>query len=137
MNNIIDLKRSYLDNCTLGKWTIEGKFICYSIELPWISNTPYVSCIPPGEYAIKPINTPKRLNVFYLSNPNLGVGLNKGDATRFGILVHVANFIRNIQGCLGPGLELHPKYWGVADSRLAMKLLNTIITDDTWKIRII
>ena len=136
MNTIVS-KRNYLDNITLSKWFIDGHFVCYAVELPWRSNEPFVSCISPGDYVIGHHNTEERPNTFYLVNSNLGVGRYKGDSIRWGILIHIANFVKDIEGCIGPGLKLHPSTWGVSQSRDAMKRLRGIILDDSWRMTII
>jgi len=137
LSRLLTLKRSYLDNCTIGKLSLGGVLICYTIELPWASNEPFKSCIPAGRYKINKHNSEDHENSFYLENENLGVSLN-GSTPRTGILFHIANFIEDIVGCIGPGLSLHPDRWGVAHSKKAMGILNTIITeDDTWNLNII
>jgi hypothetical protein len=50
---VIQLQRTYFPNGTNGKLECEGKFICYTIELPWKENEKRVSCIPEGKYFIK------------------------------------------------------------------------------------
>lgn len=145
--NIIQLKRSYNDSCTIGKMHFGGMFICYTVELPWRSNEPFKSCIPAGFYILEQFNpkesTPKKeydkakhKDCFYLENKNLGVSL-VGNTTRTGILIHVANFTEDIVGCIGPGLTLHPTRWGVANSKRAMKKLNDLITHERdWGLNI-
>jgi hypothetical protein len=50
---VIYLTRTYFPEGTNGKLVCEGKFICYTIELPWKNNEKRVSCIPEGKYFIK------------------------------------------------------------------------------------
>jgi hypothetical protein len=132
------LRRNYLDNCTLGKLSLDGINLCYTVEKPWLSNKPFLSCVPSGTYDLIPIkNHDKYSDCWYLSNPDLGVSLN-GNTTRTEILVHIANFPENVVGCIGPGLNLHPTKWGVSNSGSAMKYLRNILKDDVkWSIEII
>ena len=50
---VIHLTRTYFPFGTNGKLECEGKFICYTIELPWNNNEKRVSCIPVGKYFIR------------------------------------------------------------------------------------
>jgi hypothetical protein len=119
------LKRTYLDNCTIGKLYDGAKFICYTIERPWLSNQANISCIPPGEYSVKPYSSGKYENVFVLENYQLGVSI-AANTPRTHILIHAGNFPEDIKGCIAPGLSLHPERWGVADSRSAMNLIREL-----------
>ncbi len=122
------IKRAYLDNGTFGKMYHKGEFICYTLERPWLSNKPFVSCVPPGEYKMCKHVSPKFGDCFYFENSDLGVELN-GLAIRTYILMHPANYVSQLQGCISVGLR-QPKYrWGVADSKKAMTLVKSIIID--------
>ena len=134
---IIELKRNCLDNGTFGKITLDGEFLCYTVERPWLSNLPFKSCVPPGEYDLHPYDSPKHPNCFYLENKNLGVSLS--GTTRTHILIHVANWVEEVEGCIGPGMSLHPARWGVGRSKSAMNKLRSLIDCDKfdWKLRII
>jgi len=139
MDKIIEVRRQLLANCTIGKWYYNVSQICFSLELPWLSNIPFKSCIPPGEYTIKPISTEKHPDSFFLENRDLGVSWN-ADTPRTTIEVHIANYLRQIVGCLAPGMELHQKIddvpW-VGRSGDAMEMLNQLIDGEGWKIRIV
>ncbi len=123
----LELFRAYLDNCSLGKVYFKGEFECYTVERPWLSNKPFISCIPPGTYEIHEHKSPKHGKCYALKNHDLGVGTNKGDSVRWGCLIHVANWPKQVEGCIGPGKGLHPKYWGVASSRDAIIDLYNLI----------
>ena len=49
---------------TFGSFWVLGKQL-YTCERPWLDNAPFVSCIPEGEYAIKP-------QIFHRGNGGLG-----------------------------------------------------------------
>jgi len=124
---MLKLIRAYLDNCTLGTVYYKGAQIVKTVEKPWLSNQPFISCIPPGIYNLEPFDSDKHPDCFIIWNHNLGVGKYKGDSVRYGCLFHVANFPHQVEGCVGPGLELHPSTWGVKDSRKGMKKLRCLI----------
>jgi hypothetical protein len=101
---VIQLQRTYFPNGTNGKIECEGKFICYTIELPWKENEKRVSCIPEGKYFIKKRYSNKfkwHLEVTNVANRSL-------------ILFHPANnALLELNGCIatitklsGPGLGL-------------------------------
>ena len=47
----LELQRQYSDKeCTSGQISLEGKFIAYTLEVPWQGNIPLISSIPPGHY---------------------------------------------------------------------------------------
>lgn len=136
MANIV-LRRNYLDNCTLGKWSLNGIHLVYTVERPWLSNQVGISCVSHGIYdLIFMKNHPKFGDCWYLENPDLGVTI-MGPSTRTEIFVHVANFTHNVIGCIGPGLRLHPQRWGVADSTKAMNLLREKLGTKNHKLHII
>lgn len=47
------LNRSYYREGTNGALTLNGKFICFMLELPWKDNHAELSCIPEGNYLLK------------------------------------------------------------------------------------
>ena len=139
MNKTITVKRTLHDLCTTAEWYHNDKLICFSIERPWLSNIPFKSCIPPGEYLIKPISTKKHPDSFFLENKDLGVSWSS-NTTRTEIEIHIANYVHDVVGCMGPGLELHRKIGKnpmVGRSADAMKMLNELIDGEGWKMRIV
>lgn len=87
------LERDYFPEGTNGTLKIDGKLICFTIELPWIDNEKRVSCVPEGEYFLK-----RRFSQRYgwhllLQNvPNREL-----------ILIHPANDAKTeLQGCIAP-----------------------------------
>lgn len=126
---MLKLKRSYLDNCTIGKMYFKGEFICYTIERPWLNNKKSASCIPEGLYNLEQYNSTKYPDCFILECKDLGVGISE-DMHRTYILIHPGNFPHDIKGCIAPGLELHPSTWGVMHSRKAMDKLRDLIKSE-------
>ena len=89
---MIKIERWYRDDCTLGILSIDG-FQCFSLELADHQNEPYISCIPEGVYKYKYRDSPNHGHCLELQNvPN-----------RTYIQIHVANFTKQIQGCIAVG----------------------------------
>jgi len=83
---------AYLDSGTLGKLSI-GDWFCYTIERPWKDNQPNVSCIPEGTYACQPFSGTRFQDVIQVMDV----------PDRSHILIHVANFPYDVEGCIGVG----------------------------------
>ena len=83
---------AYLDSGTLGNLTIDD-WSCYTIERPWKNNAPNVSCIPEGTYACQPFSGNRFQDVIQVMDV----------PDRTFILIHVANFPHDIEGCIGVG----------------------------------
>jgi hypothetical protein len=115
-----------------------------TIERPWVlhddvGGKPFESCIPDGEYRIDPWTRPNRGEVYILSNPDLGVYRLEEDRPRgvgrYLVLIHVANYVRNVVGCVGPGTQrviMRDKKTGtyeraVSSSGEAMKILRSVL----------
>lgn len=112
----------------------DGNLVCDvdTLELPWKWNKRNVSCIPSAIYKIKKRYTVKRGWHFQI--------LNVPD--RSWILIHVANYSRNILGCIAPGIT-HADIdsdgeLDVTSSRVALnKLLDAVKTDKEFEIEIL
>jgi hypothetical protein len=104
------------DTGTVRKWEIQedvGDRVItrtpdkgiYSIERPWLYNKPNVSRIPNDIYSVIPWVSPSKGPVWALLGGT--VSPYKDDvpylAKRWGVLIHVANYPRNVEGCLGLG----------------------------------
>lgn len=71
-------------------------FECYTLELPWKDNQRRVSCIPEGEYKGIKHHSPKFGNSVWIQDvPN-----------RSEILIHPANYVRQLLGCIAVGSDL-------------------------------
>jgi hypothetical protein len=93
----LTIKRFYLPNSTLGRISNEaGTVICYTIERPYLHNERVISCIPEGLYSCV-IEYHDRLKKVYrlLDVPN-----------RSGILIHAANRVEELKGCIAPVSEI-------------------------------
>lgn len=113
-----------------------------TIERPWIPNPngakggkPWESCVPDGTYVLSPWTRPDGDKVFILYSPKLGVyrtpDEHEPDHGRNLILIHVANWVDQVAGCIAPGvarvpMERHGRMQqAVANSGAAMSMLRT------------
>ncbi|CCN69765.1 conserved hypothetical protein [Vibrio nigripulchritudo SFn118] len=106
-----------------------GEEICKTVERPWLDNQRLISCIPDGEYDLIPHKSPRFGDCYALDGEQHGVTI-FGPSQRTHILVHVANRVDQLEGCIGVGMEfgvLKDKQgcnqWAVKDSRSAFKHL--------------
>lgn len=90
----IDLVREpSTDKGTFGEMFEGAESICKTIERPWLENKNGVSCIPEGSYVMKLVDTPHHGFVYEVQDvPN-----------RTAILIHVANVMTDLEGCIGVG----------------------------------
>ena len=114
---VIQLQRTYFPNGTNGKLECEGKFICYTIELPWKENEKRVSCIPEGKYFIKKRYSNKfkwHLEVTNVMNRSL-------------ILFHPANnALIELNGCIAPVTKLSGPGLGLMSRKAYAKLKDLV-----------
>ena len=113
----------------------------YTVEKPWLPSTdglpggqPFESCVPVGRYDLVPFDSPKHPDCWALENELLGVSVANQRPTvpRYACLIHKANWPKDVQGCIGPGLSLQHIYGelGVGSSGDAMDGLRLLLADD-------
>jgi len=113
---------------TLGILTIYDEhnfpfWECRTLELPDLGNKNRISCIPEGEYKVVKRNSPKYGDHFHILDvPN-----------RSYILIHSANYVRQLLGCIAVGLS-HTDIDGdghrdVTRSKQTLKDLNRELPD--------
>lgn len=123
---------------TEGFLSWPGGVVC-TIERPWIptgkpGGRPYKSCIPPGVYKLRfhmRSKGSKRVKVVALVNEDLGVFyleedmVAAGKGGRFLILIHIANWVEDVVGCIAPGRWKSNSTKGrmVSSSGAAMKMI--------------
>ena len=122
----------YAPRWTLGKLHV-GNDVLHTLERPWVAGSPggmpFVSCIPDGTYQILPHVRPNGDYVLALRNPNLGVWYSTTNVPdsggRYLILLHSANYVEQVQGCIAPGIDsiIHENRVMVTSSRRAMKVI--------------
>jgi hypothetical protein len=108
------IRYAYLPQATLGRLVLPGvPFALYTLERPWIQNPagpaglPERSCVPDGIYTLHPHDSEKHPGTYLLEAQNLGVyetELPAGQAWgRTEILIHKANQVDELLGCIGVG----------------------------------
>ncbi len=113
-----------------------GDFALFTLEPPWLDNTPFLSCIPEGTYRLKLQYSNKiadLTNKKYLQGYEVMNVPNRTD-----ILFHQLNYESQTDGCIGLGLE-----FGIMSDRLAIKdsqtafelFMNTMTGDDVLQVR--
>lgn len=113
----LTLTRTFQDATrTLGELTVSGEIFA-TIERPWIDGPngpggkPRESCVPKGIYKLIPHHSANFPNTYALINKALGVYYQPGEMPagqtwgRSAILMHVANRVRDVIGCIGVGKE--------------------------------
>ena len=106
---------SYSETETEGYLRV-GDFGFATIERPWVSDVPGVlggkpfeSCVPDGRYMLNPwVRGKNKREAYILFNEDLGVFREKDDRPdgrgRYLVLIHVANFVTDVVGCVAPGM---------------------------------
>jgi hypothetical protein len=90
---VVVIKRQYGVVQTLGTLTTAG-FTCKTLELRWLENKRNVSCIPEGTYEVDRTFSMKFGRYVYRL---------KNVKERDGILIHPANFVYQLNGCIALG----------------------------------
>ena len=123
---------------TFGK--LEGaNFSSFTVEDPWKNNAPNKSCIPEGIYQAKRTSRPKHGNTFVLINEELKIAEFPKLGMRDSCLIHTANTIIDVEGCIGFGERLGclGSNWAVLDSVSAIKrFMNLMDKEQEFKITI-
>lgn len=107
--NVLIERFSYSSTETEGEMYV-GDHVIATIERPWIAGVnsgglPFESCVPDGEYVLAPWVRPSGEECYILSAPDLGVRAEEmAGSGRYLILMHVANFVSQVVGCIAPGM---------------------------------
>ena len=90
---MVEIIREYGDKQTLGRLIYDNKFMCHTLELPWKDNQHNISCIPEGTYKVT-----RRISAKH------GLHFEIHDVkNRSYILIHSANFVSQLRGCVAVG----------------------------------
>ena len=93
--------------------------LCKILELPWLDNVRRKSCIPEGEYRVMAHQSPKFGACFWVRDV----------PGRSEILIHPANYTRQLLGCLAPGLDFGDIDGdGVIDVKSSRKAMDKLLT---------
>lgn len=108
---ILSLARDPHITCTLGALSLNGH-LWQSLERPWVpgplGGTKGISCVPVGTYRLVKHDTEAHPRSFALVNETLGVyhlEVPAGRQGRTACLIHVANFVTELRGCIALGME--------------------------------
>lgn len=104
---------------TFGTLTFND-FRCFTIERPWVNNEPRVSCIPDGDYQGKWYDSPRFGRTIALVGETVSL-FPSPSHRRSAILIHKANTMDELLGCIGLGDSL-----GVVNGKWAV--LNSVRT---------
>lgn len=110
---------AYGPEATMGRLYV-GDTTLWTIERPWMDNKPFESCIPTGTYKVVPYSSAKYPHVWEVT----------GVPERSKILIHVANYAHDVQGCIGVGMTKAKGAWSVSNSRDAIKWLQTHLSGE-------
>lgn len=92
--------KNEIDKQTIGLLTVYHNLIkvfsCFTLELPWVDNKQNISCIPIGIYTVVKRTSDKYGLHFHI----------KDVSDRSYILIHQANFIDQLRGCIAVGDKL-------------------------------
>lgn len=113
----------------------------FTLERPWVPASPYraddwipcgrkgVSCVPPGRYLLVPHNSEAHPHTVALVNPDLwvyhldaDVPASQRNFARTAVLIHPANYVSELRGCIAPGWSRGP-VGEVGESRRAFAQL--------------
>ena len=88
-------RTAYMAAGTPGRLAVDDEHVCYTLELPWRDNQRNISCIPEDVYLIVWKKSPSKGWRLHIMNV----------PERDHCMFHIGNWIRNIRGCVLPGLE--------------------------------
>jgi hypothetical protein len=132
----VTVKRVYLPNNTLGSFYFRDKMLCKSMELRWQGNRKGISCIPEMTYLCTkeppiPANDPQGRK----ERPYWHFRIHDVPG-RSGILIHLITYVKDLQGCIGTGMEFRDfNKDGVLDmagSTKALEILVKELPDRFW-----
>lgn len=137
--HLVLTRDTYTKHETLGVLEIAGQRF-QTIEPPWVPGNdpgedggePGKSCVREGIYALVPHDTVKHPRTFALVNPDLDVVHNPTPGKRSDVLIHSANWARELEGCIAPGQdrERDGEVWMVTHSKASLR---TILSLMPWE----
>ena len=107
----------------VGKLYANGKYICYTLELAWLWNSNYVSCVPPGQYGS---------HIRHDKADGWRIQLDHVPGPRTGVQIHIGNYPRDIVGCVLVGTQYGPDC--VFNSHYAYNLLKAAYASSPSKV---
>lgn len=119
---VITLNTTSFKHGTFGILKADS-FECVTVERPWLQNKRSISCIPAGEYVLR-----KRKSGV-VSRTSRGKFLEGWEVVdvpdRTYIMLHIANKVSNVIGCIGVGRSFGVigQSWAVMSSAIAFEEL--------------
>ena len=146
MRKLVLERYHYGDEITEGRLRL-GDRTLRTLERPWKSGAPgglpFESCVPDGTYSLRSHTRKNGDKVLALVNESLGVYYKKKDREngigRYKILIHSANWVEQVVGCVAPGLirTINNNKIMVGSSRLAVAEIMKYIGDEKAEIEIV
>lgn len=125
MKEIVLERFCYHPNATLGVLEVDFERF-YTVERPWLDNKPNVSCIPVGTYEMGWRESPRFGETWHI----------KDVPDRTYILIHVANYARDVEGCIGLGMGLMGDTVAVSESKKAVTRFEELTKGGEWQLKI-
>lgn len=127
------VRTDYLPTCTLGKLHVDGTVFA-TMERAKTGDHP---CIPEGEYQVVPHKSPKFGDVYaVIGGKCYEWEVPEGQDGRCLILIHPANLVSELLGCIAPGLS-HGHIGqerAVLNSRAAMAAIKEMLGKETHRL---
>lgn len=137
-NNVLLLERfAYTPIGTFGRLVFPSGFECYTVERPWLMNKASKSCIPEGVYEMEQ-RFSKVVSETTQGDYSKGWEIKNVPGRTF-IMIHPANHIGHLEGCIGVGngLGFIGGLWAVTDSRQTFaQVMRQLARLDKWMIDI-
>ena len=138
MNELVLKRFCYSPMGAFGRLALPSGLELFTVERPWLNNRVQESCIPEGDYTL-------RMRQSGVVQRSTGGEFTHGwEVTgvpgRTFIMLHPANTMDDLQGCIGPGRALGyvGGKWAVTDSRGAFRqLMAELAPMDEWNLRIL
>ncbi len=136
MNGLVLERQEFSKDWIIGSFYYDGEFICYSLERPYLDNAPNISCVPEGEYELKYHRYKGKLDTFALIGET--VSHFPSDKQRNLILIHPANKVHELQGCIATGTtKLSGEGRMVKSLDAHKKLMNIILVKNINELHIL
>jgi hypothetical protein len=125
-DNILEIIRleNNLEYGMFGVLKLNHSVFCVTLERPWLDNKPYISCIPSGEYDLELFKSPK-----FFPRYNRLIYRLKDVENRSNILIHSANLMSELEGCIAVGKKygfLHEKKGILSSLNIFYNLLDKL-----------
>lgn len=105
------------DWATFGRVFVNGRFVCYSMELAWRNNAPFVSSIDDGCYRASLLY--RGLNSSGQQNWRIQLS-NEDTQPRIAVQIHIGNRVEDSAGCLLTGKKIYLNELRMQESRGAL-----------------